>query len=511
MPGKVLTNTFYSSVNVYLEYFLGLVVSILIARSLGPSEYGNYTYLIWIASFCIILTNAGISTGAIKFFAELRASDKNNLLVKVYSYFRRYQLVKVAVVLLVLSLLVSFFPQALGGGEYISLIWILMLGILFKSYHMYRVGVLKGFERFDYLAFTVILTSPLNLVLAIIAFIHGVSLTTYIYIYVFICGVYWLSSSLYIKKVFSAATVSSEPSGTLDQQLKSRINHHLKVVSINSVIGFVVFGQSELFFLKHFSVSESLAYFNIGYAVSGAAMMLVPGVYASVLLPLIAGSVADDSKDPAKEVKNSTRYLFALGVLVACPIAYYASDIIVLLYGESFEDAAWVLRVFILLAVVKNSNQAANAYLLSIDKQSFLLKITLVALLASVLLDFFLIKYWGLTGAVVAYVMVNLTVSMFVLIYTFNKLSAWPNFWVWSKIVLCGVLALLLGIIPDIVLDNKFDFIVGGIIYVFAVFFFLLKLDALEKVDYIVVGQLLNKLSPRLRSSVESVTGKRLH
>ena len=70
----LLGNTLFASVGIYVEYFLGMLTSILLARYLGPSDFGIYGLIMWLAGLGIALTNAGITTGMIKFVAELRGN-----------------------------------------------------------------------------------------------------------------------------------------------------------------------------------------------------------------------------------------------------------------------------------------------------------------------------------------------------------------------------------------------------------------------------------------------------
>ena len=71
-----LLDTAYASLAVYVEYLLGLVASIVIARALQPAEMGVYGLLVWIAATAIALANAGIALAAIKFVAELRGAGQ---------------------------------------------------------------------------------------------------------------------------------------------------------------------------------------------------------------------------------------------------------------------------------------------------------------------------------------------------------------------------------------------------------------------------------------------------
>ena len=56
--------------STYVIYATGLLVSALIARSVGPADFGRYSYLVWLAGVLIMVGNNGLTTSAIRFVSE---------------------------------------------------------------------------------------------------------------------------------------------------------------------------------------------------------------------------------------------------------------------------------------------------------------------------------------------------------------------------------------------------------------------------------------------------------
>ena len=75
--GQVIRNTLFSSVGIYTEYFLGMLTSIIIARHLGPADFGAYSLVIWLVATGVVITNSGVSSAVIKFVAELRGAGRD--------------------------------------------------------------------------------------------------------------------------------------------------------------------------------------------------------------------------------------------------------------------------------------------------------------------------------------------------------------------------------------------------------------------------------------------------
>src|SRR5690606_17414992 len=61
--------------STYVTYAVGLLVSIIVARSLGPEDFGRYSYVVWVAGILLALGNNGLSTTAIRFMSDLLGRD----------------------------------------------------------------------------------------------------------------------------------------------------------------------------------------------------------------------------------------------------------------------------------------------------------------------------------------------------------------------------------------------------------------------------------------------------
>ncbi|MFV1871985.1 MAG: polysaccharide biosynthesis C-terminal domain-containing protein [Oleiphilus sp.] len=503
----VLKNTYFSSINIYFEYLIGLFISILIARALGPDEFGVYSYLVKVAGICIILTNAGINTGAIKFIAEARAQGNEQHIPAIYAYFRRIQVFKTVIVTGALTALVLFAPGLVIEDKYSDLLAFLIFAIVFKSGHMYRVGVFKGYERFDFLAFTVLIVAPLNLACVFGVLYFDPSLINFYMLFTGVAFLYWSMSGLFLKRLAVKKT-AAQP--ILSDALRVRISHHLKIVSINTVVSGLAIGQCEILLLKYFATNEAISFFYIAMTIAGAALLLVPGVYSSVLLPIIARSVAGIDNDPSAKIKQSTRYLFVLGVLVGVPTCYYGEGIVVLLYGEEFSQAGVILGLFALVGIFNAYREPVNAYLLSVDKQSLMLKLSVFAFFLSISLNAVLISQWGLFGAVTAYTSVALILTIVMVCVAYYYLKIRPEFKKLILIALSAIVALIIASQLASFLIGILELFVGFIIFGVLYPLFLILLNALDEKDYKVMLQLASKLGNKAQKILNILIVNRL-
>ena len=69
---SIIRNAAISSVGTYAEYALGLVTSIWIARALGPTDFGYYSFTVWLCGWMLVASNHALTMSSIKFLAEAR-------------------------------------------------------------------------------------------------------------------------------------------------------------------------------------------------------------------------------------------------------------------------------------------------------------------------------------------------------------------------------------------------------------------------------------------------------
>jgi O-antigen/teichoic acid export membrane protein len=418
----------YSGINIYVEYLIGMASSVLIARAMLPADYGTYTYFLWLVTLSTSLVNAGISTGVIRFFAEARGQQALEKINPVDDYLRRIQLVKIAVLLAICAAVYFWNPGFYLPAEYAWLLLGVPLVLYCKILHMYRISMLKGLECFKELAIVPIVVSPVNFLVVLALYLAKVELEGFLLAYFFITLIYWWVTRYLVKGVtreFGAVA--------LENDYKLRINRHLKVAGLSSILSFLVMSQSEIAFLKWFGYDEEVAFFAIAHQLSGAAMLLVPGVYSNLLLPLIARSVAENHDASANKIKLSMVYLLQMGLLVAVPVMLFAPILIDFLYGQKYQAVSTVLVWLMGFSVIKVINATATSYLMSVDRQPLILKVTAIFVVLTLLLDGLLIWKYGLGGAIAAYGLSSVGMVIVMNILAFRLLKQSP---LWKSMVI---------------------------------------------------------------------------
>lgn len=467
---STLKNLLNSSIAIYVEYVLGFIISIIIARSLGPSQYGVYAFYIWVIALFIMFAKNGISTGIIKFLAESRGNDEIGSLNNIYSYFRRFENRVLIFITLFITLLGPFLWDKIFPELDVLMIIPLIISAYIKALYMFLVSTAKGLSRFDILSRVVVIVGPINLSLVLILVLIDGNINEFILAYTITSIVYLVVIRFYIIKELKYSSSISLPIKT-----KTRINSHVLLVSFNMILGFIIFKQSEIAFLNYFGTKEDIAFYNIGYLLASGFMELIPGVYIAILLPLVAKINATDKDNMPLMFNNSTRYLFILMAPVLFLGIFFSSEIIHIIYGSEYSKSVLPFIFSLISGAIIVISQTGISYLVSIDKQRDLLKLLAVTATLNIIMDYILVEKYLLHGAIVANLIANSIYSFSILYMATSKLKVQLNYLTFMKILSLSIISLLPVMAIDSTISNKIVSILVGT-FIFFIFFSVLTI-----------------------------------
>jgi len=436
--GTIVRNTLFSSVGIYTEYFLGMLTSIIIARHLGPAEFGAYSLVIWLVAIGVVVTNSGVSSAVIKFVAELRGAGREAQIRSLLVWAWRVQAGFLAVVLLAGTALFVFQGRRLMPDfNHGVLLAILLATTVLRSMYMLNISTAKGYENFRAIAAIAVIVAPLNLLLIVGVWLLDGPMEWFLGSFTASSFLFWWISRRQVAPLLPPAG-SREP---LDEDLRRRLRSYTTLVAVTVAISFITASEVEVLFLTLFDSAASAGQFKVAFQLSSGALLLVPGVFGALLLPMMANALAEGREVAGRRLAMSTTYLAALAAPLVAFGVVFADGIIGLLYGEAFAPAAPAFAFCLAAGAVSVLCQGASSYLLGSDRQRALMITVLFCSLVKVGLDISLIQRYGLAGAVVAYgttcVLVGTLVTGLALHYSGARLE-WGRI---ARVLLAAALA----------------------------------------------------------------------
>ena len=402
-----LRNTLFSSAGIYTEYTLGMFASIMIARDLGPQDYGVYGLFMWFVSVGIVITNAGITTGVIKFVAELRGSGRDELVVPLVTRLRRVQREHLLLAVGLAALLFFTFGHTAAVQLDHIQFGLLLLGLGMRAPYMFNIAIAKGFEAFDATAKVALVAAPLNLLMVIVVILLHGPILWFLVTYAISSLVFLTASGVQARRLLAPL----ERLATLPVELWQRVRRHIRIVSATVIIGFLIASDVEILFLTLFDSRTAAGYFKVSYQLATGIVLLVPGVFGALLLPMMSRALSQGIEVAGRRFVAATTYLAVLAVPVMTFGICFAAPVIALLYGASYAPAAPVFALIIFASGIGTMTQGASSLLVSADRQQTVLLLTLAFGVLKIVLDVTLIYRFGLHGAVAAIVTETLVSS----------------------------------------------------------------------------------------------------
>lgn len=500
---NILNYALYSGLSIYLEFLIGMLISILIARQLGADELGVYSVLLWFATLGITLANGGLQTGAIKFLAETRGKKEFKENRAVLQYVVRLQLIFLPVALLVSALVAYFMLGRVIEEQYAWLLIAFVAAIAPRALQIFYTSIIKGYESFRSIFLINMVVTPLNLLMVLVVMFLDGGIDDFVIVYLVTSALYFFAAFYWTRKVTekewrSYPDHSIRDSQKLSPEYVSRISLFVKIATFNTFLVFVVDRGIEVVFLSWYATAADAGIFSIAYRLSRTIMAMLPGIFGFFLLPVMARSLSGGKEVLAHRFRESGRGL----VLMSSPFIAFGvvfSDVIIeTMYGSELKAAATPFKYLLLFFGFTMLNGLSTSILLTMDKQSVLLKILVLSSLVNIVLDVILIQYFALNGAVAACIVTKVVFTVACQMAASSMLNTRLPLFEYAKIMILSYFLLvpLYGLYA--LIGGLWVVLLGGIVFILSYFFLTMYLFKLSR-DEVSILQTYSEKVPVLR------------
>lgn len=377
------------------QMLLSLIVGILTARYLGPSNYGLIGYGAAFVAFFTALCTLGINYVIIKDFVD--HPEDQGLAVGSVIFLRGISSLCSAAMIVGISCV-------LDANEPLTIVVVALCSIsLF-------------FQIFDTLNFW-FQSRYQSKVTAVVTFIAYFATSLYkIVLLVLQKDVRWFAFANSIDFIVLGALLlimyyryggpKLKFSWKKGKYLLSKSYHY-----ILSGMMVAIYGQTDRLMLKQMLDESSVGYYTIAATVSTMWVFILAAIIDSIV-PTIMRLHKNDYC--AFERKNCQLYsiVFYASMGVSLLITIFADFIIRLMYGEAFVPSASVLKIVTWYTAFSYLGVARNAWIVCENNQKYLKYMYFGAAVLNVLMNYFMIPVWGAEGAAMASLLTQIATSI---------------------------------------------------------------------------------------------------
>jgi O-antigen/teichoic acid export membrane protein len=398
--------------STYFGLLFGLIVSATIARAVGPEQFGQYAYAVWISTVFVMVANNGLNTTGIRFISECLGRGDQGSASAVHHWLLRLQYVSLVATIAVILITLPLTLPASWSGHITLFAAVVLVSVIAKVFYLFNISVAKGHGRYSIEALSSLAMSAVNMICVLVLAILHATLSTYLWLF----AIMSVTSAVVVWALLRRQQISARKT-PLTPEVMARLKDHLVWTVVLTIAAALGNKSSETYLLGTYAGPADVGYFAIAASlIQGGAALVSTGLNA-ILMPVMGYSFGAGGAQRVNAILTAAvRYFVFAGLLLAGVGFLWADPIIQLIYGAQYEPAARVLQVMALVAGATLSQGAFVTLLSTTDKQRVRALVAVASVALSVGAAIWLVPRYGLDGAVVSHAASSTVIFLLIVI-----------------------------------------------------------------------------------------------
>lgn len=413
---KYFFNTSWMMGEKIITMGLAMVVSIFVARYLGPENYGILSYAISITSLFAIATHMGLSGLAVRELVN-NPKEHEELMGTIFG------IKFLAALFAIVGFLV--FINFSGDSNEVEF-WVLLI--------VSGTILLKPFEVFDFwfqakvkAKYSSIVRATAIITLSVVKIglvVFGAHLLLFAGAYLVQALLLGVLFVFFFKRQAEIPLISWKFNFSRAKELLSQ-----GWMIMAGAIFAMVYIKIDQVMLRWLIDAEEVGIYSVAAKLSEA-WYFIPSMIVASLFPKLLEIRKRDEVHFKKRLQQLFDMLFVIALILALIVTLISQPVINFLYGVEFESAALILSIHIWAGIFIFMRAAFSKWILIEDAIAFSLITQALGAIANIVMNFILIPIYGGLGAAIATIISYAIASYFALIFYQKTRSI---FWMMSK------------------------------------------------------------------------------
>jgi O-antigen/teichoic acid export membrane protein len=399
---------------------------------LGAEVYGQYATIVAYVTIFTLLTDLGLTAISSREIAK-HPQDAENIIGNSLA-----MRVLLSIVISPLIAIGGWWLYAAKPGQVKVGIALMVLTLVFGSVQSVVSALFTAKHRNDVPALLGVINKAAYLICILAAGTLGFGLYGFVYAAIITAfltaaiGTYWAAKRIHLRPHFH-----------FDQwKYLMRTSIPLGIIQIINLLYYKV----DTVMLSVMRTPKEVGLYTIAYGIIDV-VITIPSMFMTSLMPSLA--VADKP-----QLKALVERAFAILAFIAVPIAVggmlLSRETILLISSREFAGAALPFAVLVLGAAFSYLNTVFGFAAVAVNKQSHMLKVSILTIVLNVAINLFAIPRYGVVGAAAATLITEMVACVGVYLVFSRQTGIRVNFFTLWKVVLAG-----LAMIPAKLLADK--------------------------------------------------------
>ncbi|MGK7931021.1 MAG: flippase [Microcystaceae cyanobacterium] len=386
---KQITNISWLFTERILRLAIGLVSGILVARYLGPEQYGTYNYAISLIMLVMPLVQLGSDRIIVRELVREKDSETRDKILGTTLVIRLITTILVTIVSIGIAMYLrpqdTLFHWLVGiiatGKIFITCD---VIDLWFQSQVKSKYAVLSRVADSMFFSTVKILLVQLRASLMAFATVTAVTGTIKIIGLSFSYKREGLSWKNWSVSFLIAKQLLQESWPLFFAGLATIVQARIDQVMLGQMIGDSAVGQ--------YSVAIQLV----------AVFLFVPSIVCQSFAPMVTQAKSVSQTLYFHRLENIYRLMFILFLLIFIPIFLFSEPLVAFMFGDSYQEAGDLLRLFVIKLFFASFGVAKSLYITNESLFRYSMLTAILGSLVNITLNYILIPQYGTFGALYA-------------------------------------------------------------------------------------------------------------
>jgi len=358
------------------------ITGIIIARTLGPSEYGNFNFLL--GSFTSLVTLVDMASSS-AFYTFISQRKRGKIF---FIYYANWVIAQLFILLIFTLTVPNSFKQKIWLGQSSELL-ILALFATFSINLIWRLAGQIGESIRDTVGVQIRnLTLAVAYLLCVVG-LAGFDMMNIKKIFIVNIILYLFLSYLYFRRMCRIGIVTNE----MHEDFKAIYGEYkrfcLPLVAY-TIIGFI-YSFADYWMLQKYGGSVQQGYYSIGYRFAFLSLIATTSIL-QIFWKEIAEAYSTGNSDKVRILyKRVSRGLYFAGAVISCVLIPFSKEILSLLLGAQYQ-AAWLpLGLMFLYPIHQSMGQITGTMLFATEKTKVKSIIGIFFMISSIVMAYFML------------------------------------------------------------------------------------------------------------------------
>lgn len=402
---RVIRNTGVILVGNAANKVLNFIVLIYLARYLGSSDFGKYSFVFAYLFFFSVLTLLGINKIVVREISKDKTIQEK-IIGNALSIRLLLSIAAIILSLIIINLLNYPFDTKV-------LVYIMSITLLFSSIRVTYASVFEAHLRMEYSALA-------NFVEAIISAILILSI-------IFLKGnLIHILGALVISNISNLLTTFFLSKRFVNPKFEFNFVYAKKILGASILTGVAlifraIYYKIDMLMLSLMKTYAAVGYYSAAYTLI-AALEIIPTAIMMSIFPLMSRYTKSSRESLEIVYEKGFRLTLMIALPIAVITALFSEEIILLIYGSEFLPSSFALSILIWSVVFLFMNILFGHLIISMGKERIMAYIAGIMALVNIVLNYLLIPQYSYVGASIATVFTEVLGAIICFYYIYTNL-----------------------------------------------------------------------------------------